>query len=93
MSLLYLNNRDRHLLWEPVWFFGLVGYFDVSQRKRVYLKLSRRENIYMKARKDFLAMKLKEGIFPLHCNETRAFFPSVRICVKKRVLESMWSTR
>lgn len=34
MSLLYLNNRGWHLLWEPVWFSGLVGYFDVSQRKK-----------------------------------------------------------
>lgn len=33
ISLLYLNNRDRYLLWEPVLFFGLVRYFDVSQRK------------------------------------------------------------
>lgn len=33
MSLLYLNNRGWHLLWEAVWFSGLVGYFDVNQRK------------------------------------------------------------
>lgn len=53
MPLRYLNNRDRYLLSEPVRFFGLVGYFWCKPKKRVYLKLSRRKNIYMKARKDF----------------------------------------
>lgn len=37
----------------------------------------------MKAWKDFLVMQLKAGVFPLHCNKTGAFFPSVHICVKK----------
>lgn len=37
----------------------------------------------MKAREDFLVMKLKAGIFPLHGNKTGAFSPSVHICVEK----------
>lgn len=81
MSLLCFNSSARHLLWEPAWFLGLVRYFNISQRKSVYI--NRRQNIYMKARKDFSAIKLKAEMFPLHCNKAGVFFPSVCICVKK----------
>lgn len=65
------------------WFSQILCF---KPKKRVYLKLSRRENIYMKARKDFIEMKLKAGIFPPRCSKTGGgVFPSVRICVKESV--------
>lgn len=43
----------------------------------------------MKARKVFFVMKSKAGLFPLCCNRTEAFFPSVRVRAKEE-LESVW---